>query len=70
MSTENQALAYAIAAAALEGILIVPLKVIWLISFCAVRNRNDPARRPFTWMKVAYPIILLYVYLSTRQNEL
>lgn len=62
-TSQSQALGFAIAATALNGILIVPLKVIWIISFRAVRNRNDPARRPFPWMKTAYPFILLYVIL-------
>ncbi|PMD29427.1 hypothetical protein L207DRAFT_445482 [Hyaloscypha variabilis F] len=64
MSTQNQDLAYAIAATALPAILIVPLGIIWGVSFCAVRNRNDPARRPFTWMKVAIPLIILSLFFD------
>lgn len=55
---------YAIASTCLEGILVVPLGLIWLVSFFTVRHRRDPARRPFTWMKAAYPFIILYRRIS------
>jgi hypothetical protein len=55
---------FVIVSASLEGILIKPLFIIWVVSFCKVRERRqDPARRPFTWMKIAYPFILMSVYL-------
>jgi hypothetical protein len=55
--------AFVIASASLEGILIKPLFIIWVISFSTVRERRqDPARRPFTWMKIAFPFILMSVY--------
>ncbi|KAE9367216.1 hypothetical protein N431DRAFT_385443 [Stipitochalara longipes BDJ] len=68
MTTQGQDLAFAIAATCLEGILIAPLGIIWLISFCAVRNRKDPARRPFTWMKIAYPLITIFLFFSVAGN--
>jgi hypothetical protein len=50
--------AYAIAAAVLEGgFILKSLFIIWIVSFCTVRQRQDPARRPFIWMKIAYPLI-------------
>jgi hypothetical protein len=58
-TTQGQAYGFAIASTCLEGILIKPLFIIWVVSFCTVRNRQDPARIAFTWMKVTYPLIIM-----------
>jgi hypothetical protein len=50
---------YSIASVALTGILIVPLSVLWIVSFVDCRRYGDHARQAFTWMKVAYPLITL-----------
>jgi hypothetical protein len=50
---------WVIANACLEGIFILPLFIIWVVSFCAVRQRDDPVRRPFHWMKAAYPLLVV-----------
>ena len=63
MTKKSEAYGYAIASLCLEGILVAPLVIIWFISFFMVRTRQDPARRPFTWMKIVYPLIILLVYL-------
>jgi hypothetical protein len=58
MDTQGEQEAYAIAAAVLEGAFILKsLFIIWIVSFCTVRQKQDPARRPFTWMKIVYPLI-------------
>jgi len=43
------------------GFILKSLFIIWIVSFCTVRQKQDPARRPFTWMKVAYPLIWIGV---------
>jgi hypothetical protein len=50
--------AYAIAATVLEGgFILKSLFIIWIVSFFTARQKQDPARRPFIWMKIAYPLI-------------
>ena len=50
--------------ACLYGICIPPTLVIWVISFFKVRQRGDRLRRPFHWMKAAYPLLAVWVFLS------
>lgn len=51
---------WVIARTVIDGILIHPLSIIWLVSFCVVRQRDDPLRRPFKWMKVVFPLYAWY----------
>ena len=41
----------------LEGVFVMPLFIIWIVSFFVVRQQDDPVRRPFHWMKMAYPLL-------------
>lgn len=49
--------AFGIAFASLNGIIIAPLLVIGAVSYFVVRHDGDPLRRPFYWMKAAYPLL-------------
>ena len=53
-------LGWYIAGAAMSGIVIMPLLILWAIALCTVRRRGDPARTAFRWMKVAMPFEILY----------
>lgn len=58
---------YLIVNTVLVGIFIKPLFILWCISLCLARRRNDPARTAFTWLKVVYPLMVLYVGTATPQ---
>lgn len=48
-----------IGTAVLSGLWITPLSILWFISFCLARRRQDPARRGISWMKAVFPIWVL-----------
>ncbi|KAH8695154.1 hypothetical protein BGW36DRAFT_382207 [Talaromyces proteolyticus] len=48
---------------ALRGIMIKPLLLIWLISLCLVRRRNDPARVAFSYLNAACPFLMVCLTL-------
>jgi hypothetical protein len=48
-----------ISSTVLSGIGILPLAILWFISFCVARRKGDLARVGVTWMKVVYPFWLL-----------
>lgn len=52
-------LAYDIVNLVLWGLLIKPLLIIWLISLCLVRRKNDHARLAFTYMKIVMPLEIM-----------
>ncbi len=54
-STDDQ-VTWTIVNAALGGIMIKPLFIIWIVALCMARRRSDPARAAFTWMKVVFPV--------------
>ena len=39
----------------LAGLFITPLSILWFLSFCLARKKNDPARVGISWMKVVFP---------------
>ncbi len=41
--------------AAMSGIMIKPLFIIWVVSLCLARRRSDHARVAFSWMKAVIP---------------
>jgi len=43
----------------LTGLFIKPLFVIWLVSLCLARRKNDHARVGFTWLKLVFPFYIL-----------
>jgi hypothetical protein len=43
----------------LTGIPIKPLFIIWLVSLCLARRKNDHARVGFTWLKLVFPFYIL-----------
>ncbi len=45
--------------AALAGIMIKPLFIIWVLGFCLARRRSDHARVAFTWLKIVFPFEIL-----------
>lgn len=47
---------YVIGTTVLSGLFIIPLTVLWFITFCLARRRNDPARTGIAWLKAAFPI--------------
>lgn len=50
---------YIVTYTVLAGLFIVPLTILWLVSFCYARKKNDPARVGLVWLKVVYPIWIL-----------
>jgi hypothetical protein len=50
---------YGIVYVVLTGILIKPLFILWLVSLCLARRKNDHARVGFTWMKLVFPFYVL-----------
>ncbi|KAK3995318.1 hypothetical protein QBC44DRAFT_284603 [Cladorrhinum sp. PSN332] len=51
-------------------IWVIPLLVLWSISFCFVRRKKDPARVGIVWMKIVYPLWLLSSFLYAVQAGL
>ncbi|KAK4162880.1 hypothetical protein QBC43DRAFT_371104 [Cladorrhinum sp. PSN259] len=49
---------------------VIPLLVLWSISFCFTRRRKDPARVGFVWMKIVYPFWILSSLVYTAQGAL
>ncbi|KAK4039064.1 hypothetical protein C8A01DRAFT_36964 [Parachaetomium inaequale] len=47
---------YEIGFTVLAGLWITPLSILWFLSFCLARRKNDPARVGISWMKVVFPI--------------
>ncbi|KAK4452644.1 hypothetical protein QBC34DRAFT_293220 [Podospora aff. communis PSN243] len=54
-----------IAGAALFGIWVTPLFIIWCISLCTVRRKSDPARVGFAWLKAVFPFWILALTFIT-----
>jgi hypothetical protein len=48
-----------IAGAALFGIWVTPLFIIWCISLCIARRKGDPARVGIAWLKAVFPFWIL-----------
>ncbi|KAH6842711.1 hypothetical protein B0I37DRAFT_202135 [Chaetomium sp. MPI-CAGE-AT-0009] len=42
--------------AVLSAIYIIPLTVLWFITFCLARKHHDPARVGIHWLKAVFPI--------------
>lgn len=57
----DTAFTFTIVNTVLVGIFIKPLFILWCISLCLARRKGDPARTGFTWLKVVYPLMVLYV---------
>ncbi|KAK4238354.1 hypothetical protein C8A03DRAFT_15175 [Achaetomium macrosporum] len=47
---------YYIGYCVLAGLWITPLSILWFISLCLARRKQDPARVGVAWMKATYPI--------------
>jgi hypothetical protein len=58
---------YDIAATVEYGIAIPLLLVLSIFSLVGVRRRNDPLRLPFLWLKLAIPLMIMYVNSHVRQ---
>lgn len=50
---------YSIGYTVLAGLWITPLAILWFISLCLARRRDDPARVGVAWLKAAYPIWIM-----------
>ncbi|KAK4248054.1 hypothetical protein C7999DRAFT_40687 [Corynascus novoguineensis] len=61
---------YAVTYTILAGLFIVPLTILWLVSFCYARRKNDPARVGLVWLKVVYPIWILSLLLHVAEGGL
>lgn len=48
-----------IASVVLSGLWITPLSILWFISFCLARRKQDPARVGIAWIKTVFPIWIL-----------
>lgn len=46
---------WAIVDLAMSGVTSTPLFIIWCLSFCFARRRDDHARVAFSWMKAVFP---------------
>jgi hypothetical protein len=58
---------YDVASAVEYGLSIPPLIVLSIVSLIAVRRRNDPLRLPFLWLKLAIPLLTMYMKSHVRQ---
>ncbi|KAK4224204.1 hypothetical protein QBC38DRAFT_331735, partial [Podospora fimiseda] len=56
--------------AVLIFIWVIPLLVLWSISFCFIRCKKDPARTGMVWIKIVYPLWLASSVLYTVQAAL
>ncbi|KAK0616483.1 hypothetical protein B0T14DRAFT_247612 [Immersiella caudata] len=54
-----------IAGAALFGIWVTPLFIIWCISLCTARRKGDPARVGIAWLKAVFPFWILALTFIT-----
>ena len=51
----DQLAGYYIGYAVLAALWVKPLGILWLISLCLARRRDDPARAGIAWMKAITP---------------
>ncbi|KAL2266013.1 hypothetical protein VTJ83DRAFT_5365 [Remersonia thermophila] len=49
----------------LNGLWIIPLTILWVISLCAAHQKRDAARAGIAWLKAAYPFFILSLLLWT-----
>jgi len=54
----------------LAGIFVLPLSILWFVSFCLARRRRDPARVGIAWMKAVFPTWNLSLMLYTVKGGL
>jgi ABC-type multidrug transport system fused ATPase/permease subunit len=47
---------YQIGYTALSALYITPLAVLWFVSFCLARTKQDPARVGISWLKAVFPV--------------
>jgi hypothetical protein len=48
----------------LSAIYIIPLTVLWFITFCLARKHHDPARVGIHWLKAVFPVWTLGLLFS------
>jgi hypothetical protein len=58
MASPSEYTRYFIGYTALSGLYIVPLTVLWFITFCLARKLHDPARVGIVWLKTVFPVWL------------
>lgn len=67
MSTDQ---AFIISHAALTGIIIPPVFILWILSHFQARRRKDPVRDGVAWMKLAYPFFFLSLVMTVAGDAM
>ncbi|ERS97101.1 hypothetical protein HMPREF1624_06430 [Sporothrix schenckii ATCC 58251] len=60
--------AYIVSNAALTGIMILPVLVIWVLFLFQARRRKDPVRDGFAWLKASFFFFFLSLIITTASD--